>query len=100
MIAKLKKQCMLRLAAKLPPCRDIIRMVSGPPDRKPTVKERVQIRAHFLICDWCPRYEHQLRFLRDAAHRHSCEAGGDVPAFTLPAEARERIKNALQNSQD
>jgi hypothetical protein len=74
-----------------PDCKGAVRLQSDALDRPLPFAQRTGLWLHLLICKWCRRYAHQIKFLRQVAQR--CE-GGRVPKI-LPLEARERIKRAL-----
>jgi hypothetical protein len=83
-----------------PDCREAVRMQSDALDRPLSFSQRTGLRLHLLICKWCRRYARQIKFLRHVAHQSE-----DVHPLeqTLPVEARERIKQALnagKNSPD
>ena len=68
-------------------------------DRKLSMAERLGLRLHLLLCQWCRRYGAQLKFLRSASHE--CEEHLEPElAQGLSPEARERIKQRLQSSQE
>lgn len=80
-----------------PTCKDITRLLSDSMDRNLSLRQRIDIKLHLIMCVWCERYKRQLLFLRDAL-RHSLayiEETGVSPTPSLPPEARERIKRAL-----
>ena len=85
---------MVAFSKLTPNCPEISRLTSASLDRPLTWRERIGVRAHHLICSWCRRYQHQLRFLRSAAR--GMEQGiGSRPPHTLSPEARERLKRRL-----
>lgn len=91
---KVKRGIVLWLARRLPTCRDTTRLVSDSMDRRLSLRWRVEMKLHLLICVWCERYARQLIFLRDAV-RHE-----PPPATALSPEARERIKRSFSNIND
>jgi len=83
------------LRGLFPSCRQAARLQSDALDRQLPFFRRLGLSLHLLVCKWCRRYGRQIAFLRTVAHK--CENGEDLmPAPTLPPEARERIKRALQ----
>ncbi len=83
------------LVALTPRCKDITRLLSAGQDRRLNLRERLQVRLHFLICVWCERYGRHLHFLRERlqeAPEHAPEMG----CGHLTPAARERIKQALR----
>src|SRR5260370_42623217 len=82
-----------------PSCKEATRLQSKGMDRKLSLFERVGLRLHLLFCKWCRRYGNQLKFLRSAAHQ--CEEHENPqPPQRLSSDARERIKQKLQSSQE
>ena len=51
-------------------CREVTALVLAEADRQLSVRERLAIRLHMLICKACPPFERQVRFLnRDVLPR-------------------------------
>jgi hypothetical protein len=92
---KLMKSVAGRIAELSPSCREAARLQSMALDSALTLRQRLGLRIHLLLCKWCRSYGKQIRFLRDAAHRHPDEMMEAAPA-TLSDEARARIKKTLQ----
>jgi predicted anti-sigma-YlaC factor YlaD len=70
-------------------CKEASRLASDALNRRLTLRERIALRTHLLICAACRRFEQQIAFLHDAASRMgAAEAGTSV---TLSPAARERI---------
>jgi Putative zinc-finger len=44
-------------------CRDVTALVLAEADRTLSVRERLAIRVHMVICKACPRFERQVRLL-------------------------------------
>jgi hypothetical protein len=82
-----------------PTCKEATRLQSAAMDRKLSKAERLGLRLHLLLCQWCRRYGAQLKFLRSTAHHCEDHLGPDLPPGLSP-EARERIKRRLQSSQE
>lgn len=92
----LKMKCVYWLAARLPSCEAISRLISEQNERSITMRERIQKRLHFAICKWCARYERQLQLMRSMARDASANsdaAGSSGPG--LSDDARERLRRAI-----
>lgn len=50
-------------------CRDVTRLVLEGEDRQLALGERLAVRVHMLACRACPRFEHQVRLMREATRR-------------------------------
>jgi len=85
------------LLRRLPPCRQMVPLMSQSLERPLTLRERAGLKLHLAVCAWCVWYLEQLRLMRDAVHlRASDVADADsTSAPSLSAAARERIKLAL-----
>ena len=95
----LKTKVILWLASNLPSCEAITLIVSESHERPLSFHERLQKRLHMLICEWCRRYEWQLRMMRLAVRAHAEDVDtGTIVANGLSEEARDRMKRALKNS--
>lgn len=48
------------------PCKDVSRLVSQGLDRELSLRERMALRLHFVICASCRNFDRQVHFLRRA----------------------------------
>jgi hypothetical protein len=60
-----------------------------------TLKMRLKMRLHFVICAWCRRYFEQINFLHHAAPRLGLELG-ELPGRGMSAEAKQRITQRIK----
>ena len=96
MLSGLRKWLLLRL----PPCNEVVELVSKSLDTKLTMKELVTVRLHFIVCSWCARYAKQLLLIRNTIREKpeqpkSKESGYPHP---LSPEAKQRLKQALRDN--
>ena len=82
----------------LPPCKDVVKIISASLDRKLTVRERIILKLHLAACEPCVRYMDQSHLLSSAAHTMDSDLKSDLYAGRLSDEARERIKDILKAS--
>jgi hypothetical protein len=80
-------------------CREASRAQSDALEAPLPPAKRVGLWIHLLLCKWCRRYGRQLRLLHCAAHEHAAQLAETGPE-KLPADARARIKQRLQEEQD
>ena len=78
-------------------CKEVSQLASESLDRKLTLKERIGLRFHLMMCKLCTRYVRQLKFMH-----HAC-SGMDEKQVTetgpcLSETARDRIRNQLDRS--
>jgi hypothetical protein len=97
-LSRVKLEASFWLGRRLPTCEEVLPVLSQSLERKLTLRERVTLRLHFLICVYCTRYLKQLRLMRASirARSEQIETGDSAPA--LPEDARERLKRALERA--
>ena len=78
-----------------PSCREAARLQSRALDEKLSIRQRLGLRIHLLLCRWCRRYGKQIQFLRGAAREHPDSIAEPLPQ-KLSDQARERIKRKLR----
>ena len=78
-------------------CREVSQLASEALDRKLTLKERIGLRFHLMMCKLCTRYVQQLKFMHQAIsgmdENHVKGSGAH-----LSETARDRIRNQLDRS--
>ncbi len=75
-------------------CREVTQFASESLDRKLTLKERIGLRFHLLMCKLCARYVRQLKFMHQAS-RAVDENNVIGTGAQLNESARDRILNQL-----
>ena len=78
-----------------PSCKEVNRLQSAALDRKLTLRQRLGLRFHLVLCKWCRRYGKQIIFLRSTTQRYAQDDQRSPPQVLSP-EARERIKQRLE----
>jgi hypothetical protein len=87
------------LLRRLPTCKETVALMSQSLERPLTLRERVLLKLHLWVCIWCVWYLEQLRLMRAALQTRAAQVLiNDSSAPTLSAEARARIKRALDRS--
>jgi anti-sigma factor RsiW len=61
-------------------CKEVAALLVAREDRALPVSERLALRLHLAACDACPRFEHQLRVMREAFGRWRQDAGDGPPS--------------------
>ena len=97
-IQKLRRARNLFILRTLPPCKEIVKIVSASLDRKLTLRERTVMRLHLVACKPCGRYMEQSHFLSSAASQLDDDLKDDLFTGKLSDEARDRIKNVIKTS--
>jgi hypothetical protein len=97
-IFRLRRAGKLLILRTLPPCKEIVKIVSASLDRKLTLKERVVMNLHLAACKPCERYLEQSTFLNSAVHHLDDKLKDELFTGRLSDTARENIKNILKTS--
>jgi Putative zinc-finger len=86
------------LLRRLPSCKEIAPVMSQSLDRSLTLRERIRLRLHLLVCVWCDLYLAQLRTMRVCVRACVAQSADDTPTAesALGLAARARLKNALR----
>jgi hypothetical protein len=61
-------------------------------------RTRWKMKLHFMLCLWCRRYRKQLHFLRRSLLVMAAKEP-DSLSQTLPADAKERLQEALKKAE-
>ena len=64
-------------------------------DKKLPLIARIKLRIHYRMCSFCERYAKQLKYMRTVA-REFTEKIGETSDEKLPADAKQRMKEALR----
>ena len=78
-----------------PTCAEMSRLTSRALEQPLTLKMRLKIRLHFVICAWCRRYFEQINFLHQCAPRLGLELG-ELSGRGMSAEAKQRITQRIK----
>lgn len=83
-------------------CKNVCHIASESLDRTLSVRERLAVKLHLLMCSACQRVATQMELLRTVArHIRSAEdAEPDSEQGTLSTEARARIRERLRTAGD
>lgn len=88
------------LLRHLPACRETVATISESMERKLTLTERVKLKLHLWVCSWCQWYLEHLLTIRETLRNQPDEPSEASLSSTpgLSADARERLKQTLRNS--
>jgi hypothetical protein len=64
-------------------------------DKQLSLMMRMKLRIHYLMCSFCERYMKQLKYIRQVSREFPGKIG-EISDATLPAEAKQRLKEALR----
>ena len=88
-------QTVLLICRFTPTCPEVIRILSLGMEKELPLLTRMKLRIHFLMCSFCQRYMKQLKYIRQVS-REFPDKIGEISDATLPAEAKQRLKEALR----
>src|SRR6266436_7681855 len=91
----LQLQIVLLICRFTPSCPEVVRILSLRMDKELSLMMRMKLRIHYLMCSFCERYMKQLKYIRQVS-REFPDKIGEISDATLPAEAKERLKEALR----
>ena len=97
MSVNIAKSFISAVADLSPGCKHASRLQSEALNHQLPARQRLGLKIHLMLCDWCRRYGKQTSMLRDATHQHPGEMIPPVPQ-SLSEEARERLKQRLNAS--
>lgn len=96
LIASLKNHFVVWLWNHTPSCAEMSRLTSRALEKPLTIKARLKMRLHFVICAWCRRYFEQINLLHHAAPRLQLELG-ELPVRGMSAAAKQRIMQGIRS---
>ena len=78
-------------------CQEVSRLVTHSMDEPLTLRQRLRVRWHLLICRYCRNFQKQVFLLRNILRRKSkTTLEEDKQEIHLSKEAKERITKALR----
>jgi predicted anti-sigma-YlaC factor YlaD len=79
-------------------CKQATAMASQQLDRELSLRQRLSLKLHLLICRYCRNYRRQLRFLHRIAPRLQTfiEEHSDIH---LPPQRKESIRKSLKEQE-
>jgi hypothetical protein len=81
---------------RLPPCKDIVKIISASFDRELTLREKWVMKLHVFACRPCTRYFAQSEFLVSATHVLDQKLKEEALDGELTDDVRQRIKKLLK----
>ena len=83
---------------KLPPCREMVKIITASMDAKLSWREWVLMKLHLLSCDPCVNFLKQIKFIRTTLNHSDEQMEAMQQHISLSDAARDRIKNALSSA--
>ena len=84
----------------MPNCKEVTRLVSESMEHTLSFRKRVSLWMHLSMCKLCGGFKKELQMIQDAARQHaeSIEKDATPGESSLPNDARERIRRALDSA--
>ena len=95
--ASLKTKFVVWVWNHTPSCAEMSRLTSRALEQPLTLRMRLKMRLHFVICAWCRRYFEQINFLHEHAPRLGMQLG-ELPGRGLSPDAKRRIKSVVRKN--
>jgi hypothetical protein len=76
-------------------CKDVSDLISRSMDEKLSLKVRMGIKFHLMMCHLCLNYKNQLNLIRKAILKLESFEASDNEITHLPDQARQKIKKHL-----
>ena len=96
LFASLKTKFVVWVWNHTPSCAEMSRLTSRALEQPLTLRMRMKMRLHFVICAWCRRYFEQINFLHTTAPKLELQLG-DLPGRGMSAEAKQRIMQRIRS---
>lgn len=84
------------LIRNTPSCQEVVRILSDAMDQPVSLRRKITMRLHFLICTWCARYQQQVGLIRTALRSTNpgvpANDAPDSSSARLSDDTRERLK--------
>jgi hypothetical protein len=77
-------------------CKEASQLISRNLDQPLSMRERLALKFHLIICKYCYRFSQQLQKLHVAIHNLSKSIEDDTN-ITLPSETKKRIVASLKS---
>lgn len=61
-------------------CKEVAALVVAREDRDLSLSDRLALRMHMAMCDACPKFEHQMRAMRNGMRAWRNDQGSDDAA--------------------
>ena len=97
-LASLKTRFVVWVWNHTPTCAEMSRLTSRALGQPLTIRMRLKMRLHFVICAWCRRYFEQINFLHHQAPRLESEPG-KRSGRGLSAESKRRMLERIKSGQ-
>lgn len=95
LFASLKTKFVVWVWKHTPNCAEMSRLTSRALEQPLTIKMRLKMRLHFVICAWCRRYFEQINFLHNTAPKLGMLME-ELPGRGMSVEAKRRIKERIR----
>jgi hypothetical protein len=82
-------------------CRDVAKFITHSVDAPLSLRQRLLMKWHLMLCDYCRRFQRQIVWIHKVLRQKAdTEYGEETEGLYLSDEAKERIKRALKQDSD
>lgn len=83
---------------RLPECKEMVKIITASMDTKLSWKEWLLMKIHLISCDPCVNFLKQIKLISAVLGRSGDKLGQHDHSISLSADARNRMKQALETS--
>ncbi len=76
-------------------CKDITELISKSMDEKMSLRIRLGIKFHLMMCHLCTRYKKQLELIQKAMEKFNDEDPSALPVKKLPDDVHAKMKRMI-----
>jgi predicted anti-sigma-YlaC factor YlaD len=95
--SKLSLSMMNIMGKLLPSCDEVSRLTSKAMDEKLSLREKIGVRFHLMMCKWCRNFHKQMHLLREVIHKGSNNPP-ESKKSSLSPEAHQRMEEEIKNN--
>lgn len=81
---------------RMPECREMTKVITASMDDDLSWRQWLLMKTHLVACDPCSNFLKQIKFIRSSLGQAYANLGQQGDSISLSADARHRIKTALE----
>jgi hypothetical protein len=97
LFASLKTRFVVWVWNHTPTCAEMSRLTSRALEQPLSLRMRLKMRLHFVICAWCRRYFEQINFLHEHAPKLEMQLS-PLPSHGMSDEVKQRILRRINSA--
>ncbi len=80
-------------------CKQASQLISQSLDRSLTLRERLSLKLHLLICEFCKRFSQHMQTIRVALKQMTSSIESN-DSIEMPSAAKNRILQSIESIKD